>query len=89
MSGAGRHQGAQLTDIGSESQRKRTSENGAELLPAGDAALRGELTQGDLQEEDRQASAKQEDEVGDEKCACVDEETAVKNEQTHTHTKER
>lgn len=50
-----------------------TSKDGAELLPAGDATLRGELTQGDLQEEDWQTSAKQENEVGDEKCTCVEE----------------
>lgn len=50
----------------------RTSKDGAELLPAGDATLRGELTQGDLQEEDWQTSAKQEDEVGDEKCTWVE-----------------
>lgn len=45
-----------------------TSKDGAELLPAGDATLWRELTQGDLQEEDWQTSAKQENEVGDEKC---------------------
>lgn len=50
----------------------RTSKDGAELLPAGDATLRGELTQGDLQEEDWQTSAKQEDEVGDEKCTWAE-----------------
>lgn len=49
-----------------------TSKDGAELLPAGDAALWRELTKGDLQEEDRQTSAKQENEVGDEKCTWVE-----------------
>lgn len=53
-------------------ERLHTSKDGAELLPAGDATLRGELTQGDLQEEDRQTSAKQENEVGDEKCTWVE-----------------
>lgn len=48
-----------------------TSEDGAELLPAGDAALGGELPQCHLQEEDRQTSTKQEDEVRDEKGTCV------------------
>lgn len=48
-----------------------TSEDGAELLPAGDAALGGELPQGDLQEEDWQTSAKQENEVGDKKCTSA------------------
>lgn len=47
--------------------RVHTSEDGAELLPAGDATLRGELTKRDLQEEDWQTSTKQENEVGDEK----------------------
>lgn len=51
---------------------EHTSKNGAELLPAGDSTLRGELTQRNLQEEDRQTPAKQEDEVGDEKCTCVE-----------------
>lgn len=44
-----------------------TSKDGTKLLPAGDATLRGELTKGNLQEEDWQTSAKQENEVGDEK----------------------
>lgn len=44
-----------------------TSKDGAKLLPAGDATLRSELTKSNLQEEDWQTSAKQENEVGDEK----------------------
>lgn len=51
-------------------KKKLTGENGAELRPAGDAALRGELAQRHLQEEDGQTSAKQEDEVRDEKGTC-------------------
>ena len=34
------------------SNELHTSKDGAELLPAGDATLGGELTQGNLQEED-------------------------------------
>lgn len=49
-----------------------TSEDGAELLPAGDATLGGELAQCHFQEEHRQSSTKQEDEVRDEKCSCVE-----------------
>jgi len=45
-----------------------TSENGAEFPPAGDSSLRGELAERHLQKEDRQPSAKQKYEVGDEKC---------------------
>lgn len=51
-------------------QQLLTGENGAELRPAGDATLRGELAQRHLQEEDGQTSAKQEDEVRDEKGTC-------------------
>lgn len=47
------------------------SKDGTELLPAGNATLGGELTQGDLQEEDWQTSTKQENEVGDEKCTST------------------
>lgn len=61
-----------------------TSEDGAELLPAGDAALRGELTKGDLQEENWETSTKQENEVGDEKCTWVEE-----GEEGETHLKQR
>lgn len=44
-----------------------TSEDGAELGPAGDASFRGVLAQCNLQEEHRQATPKQENEVRDEK----------------------
>ena len=47
-----------------------TSEDWAELLPAGDATLGGVLAQGHLQEEDGQASSEQEDGVRDEKRTC-------------------
>lgn len=49
-----------------------TSEDGAELLPAGDATLGGELAQCHFQEEHRQPPTEQEDEVRDEKCSCVE-----------------
>lgn len=47
-----------------------TSEDGTELGPASDPPLRGILAQCDLQEEHRQATPEQEDEVRDEKCTC-------------------
>lgn len=50
----------------------RTSKDGAELLPACDATLRGELTKGNLQEENWETSTKQENEVGYEKCTWVE-----------------
>lgn len=44
-----------------------TSEDGAEFGPAGDPSFRGVLAQRNLQEEHRQATPEQEDEVRDEK----------------------
>lgn len=44
-----------------------TGEDGAELGPAGDPSFRGVLAQCNLQEEHRQATPEQEDEVRDEK----------------------
>lgn len=40
----------------------------ADFSPAGNASLTGVLAQGDLQEEDRNATGEQEDQVGDEEC---------------------
>lgn len=48
-----------------------TSEDWAELGPAGDPSFRGVLAQRDLQEEHGQASPEQEDGVRDEKCTWV------------------
>lgn len=45
-----------------------TSEDGAELSPAGDPSLRGVLAQCDFQEEHRQTTPEKEDEVRDKKC---------------------
>lgn len=45
-----------------------TREERADLLPAGDATLRGVLANDDLQKEDGQAAPKQKNEVGDEEC---------------------
>lgn len=45
-----------------------TSEDGAELGPAGDPSLRGVLAQCDFQEEHRQTAPEKEDEVRDKKC---------------------
>lgn len=50
-----------------------TGEDGAELGPAGDPSLGGVLAQCNLQEEHRQATPKQEDEVRDEKRTWVKE----------------
>lgn len=41
-----------------------------DLPPAGDSTLTGVLTQRRLQEEDRDATSKQEDEVWDEESTC-------------------
>lgn len=43
-----------------------TFKQGTNLPPAGDASLAGELAQGRLQEEDRDATGEQEDHVGNE-----------------------
>lgn len=51
-----------------------TSEDGAELGPAGDPSFGRVLAQCDLQEEDGQAAPEQEDEVGDEERTCVMDE---------------
>ena len=48
-----------------------TSEDGAELGPAGDPSFRRVLAQSNLQEEHRQAAPKQEDGVRDEKRSWV------------------
>lgn len=50
-----------------------TSKDGAEFGPAGDPSFRGELAQCDLQEEHRQTTTEQEDEVRDEKRTCKNE----------------
>lgn len=50
-----------------------TSKDGTELGPAGDPSFRCVLAQCDLQEEDRQATPKQEDEVRDEERTLVTE----------------
>lgn len=47
--------------------KKLTCKYGAKFLPTGDSSLRGELTERHLQEEHRQSSAEQENEVWDEK----------------------
>lgn len=64
---------ASLGTTGSYSYNVHTSKDGAELLPAGDTALRGKLTEGNLQEEDWQTTTKQENEVRDEKCTWAEE----------------
>lgn len=43
-----------------------TFKQGTDFPPAGDASLAGVLTQGYLQEEDRNSAGEQEDQVGDE-----------------------
>lgn len=64
-----------------------TFEQWANLPPAGDASLAGVLTQGNLQEEDRYSTRKQEDQVGDEECTWAGKDRKVfKSKHTHTHT---
>lgn len=58
-----------------------TGEDRAEFGPAGDPSLGGVLAQRDLQEEDRQASSKQEDEVRDEKRTWVTQGEAGREEE--------
>lgn len=50
-----------------------TGKDGAELGPAGDPSFRGVLAQRHFQEEDRESTTEQEDEVRDQKCSCVTE----------------
>lgn len=45
-----------------------TFKQGADFPPAGNASLTGVLTQGGLQEEDRDTTGEQEDEIRDEEC---------------------
>lgn len=49
-----------------------TFKQGTDFSPAGDASLAGVLTQGYLQEEDRNSAGEQEDQVGDEECTWVE-----------------
>lgn len=62
---------------------KTTFEQRADFPPAGDATLTGELTQRRLQEEDRDSTSKQEDEVWDEEGPCTN--TQIKF-IVHSHT---
>lgn len=62
---------------------KITFEQRADFPPAGDATLTGELTQRRLQEEDRDSTSKQEDEVWDEEGPC--KSTQIKF-TVHSHT---
>lgn len=54
-----------------------TFKQGTDFSPAGNASLAGVLAQGYLQEEDRNATGEQEDQVGDEECAWVEKEERI------------
>lgn len=60
-------------DILESGTRLLTLKDGANLPPGCDASLASVLAQRCLQEEDRNATGKEEDEVGDEKGTCGSE----------------